>query len=118
MEESDTTTGPQEVRAMGWQQWAMVLGVFVALGTIYTFAVSPVRDAARSEAQTRATLDRHTSDIADIRAQLDHDRKTTADRYESLRDRIDAAGRDTAALRLALTSIQGKMDVLLERTNR
>ena len=100
---------------MSWQQWGLVLGVMVAGGTLYTLAVSPARESARTEAQVRATLQQHSDAIDALQRQVDADRKTATDRYDALRDRIDAASKETSALRLDMVTIRGQLAVLLER---
>lgn len=107
-----------EGRVMGWQQWGMVLGVVVALASLYGAVVAPARDAARTDAELRGAIDRNTADIADLRLQVRTDREVAASRYESLRDRIDAGARDTAALARSMTAVEGKLGVLLERVRR
>lgn len=103
---------------MSWQQWGIVLGAMVAGVTLYHLAVSPARESARSEAQIRATLDQHTAAIANLEKQTETDRKSVADRFDILRERLDAAGKDTAGLRLDIAAIRGQLGVLLERTKK
>ena len=107
-----------EGRAMEWRYWGMALGVVVALVTLYGAVVAPARDSARTDAELRGAIDRNTADIADLRLQVRTDRETASQRYESLRDRIDAGARDTAALARSMTAVEGKLGVLLERVRR
>lgn len=115
-ETTDRATGGPQERVMGWQQWGISLGVLVALATLYGAVVAPARDSARESAQVAAKLSAHDARLSAIEEEAQRQRTATAERYDLLRDRIEAAGKETAALRLDLVTIRGQLGVLLERT--
>lgn len=95
----------------GWQMAGVIFGALAAGAALYSFLTTPVRDSARFEADTRAS-------IAQLERDRDSDRKAAAELREAVTRGLNAAGSETQALRLQISDMRGDVRLILERTPR